>query len=300
MWKDDRPQSQEYTWTGATQQLPIHRTEEMLDFRFQYGSYALVTGASAGLGEAIAEELAAHGLDLVLVARRKDKLEVLAERLMREHQITAKVMALDLTREGSVNQLLRDTEEIDIGLVVINAGQIALGAFLENDIGRETETLRLNSLIPLQLAFHFGNKLKARGYGGLLFVSSMIGLTAGPYQANSAASNAYVTSLGEALHAELKATDVHVTVLAPGGLNTEGVRNSSFDFSLVPLMDPQRVARIGIAALGRKALVVPGTMNAITSFLIKYVLPRSWSVNLSGLLVSRMIGVGQVKERETI
>ena len=259
-----------------------------MDFKTKYGPYVIVTGASAGLGESFARELGAQGVNLVLVARRESKIAALGKELTAAHGIVVRTVALDLAREDAAEELARETESLDIGAVIVNAAQILIGPFLDNDLTKEANAFHLNTYALMQIAHRFGNRLRKRGRGGLLLVSSIIGFGAGPFQANYAATKAYVTSFGQALHVELARSGVDVTVVAPGGMNTEGIQNSGYDFSALPMMDPRDVARIGVRALGRRAIVVPGALNAFTALLLK-VLPRSVSARLFGSVVARMI-----------
>lgn len=264
-----------------------------MDFNRTYGPYSVVTGASAGLGAAFARELAERGLNLVLVARRLAKIEALAEELKAAHGIDVRVVPLDLARDDAAKELARQTASVDVGSVVLNAAQIVIGPFLENDLAKEIEVFRLNTYGPLTLAYEFGQRLKRRGRGGLLFVSSLIAFGAGPYQANYAATKAYINAFAQGLRVELAPAGVAVTVVAPGGMNTEGIQNSGYDFSGVPMMDPRAVARLGLRALGKRALVVPGRMNASTAFVMKYMLPQSASARLFGAVVAKMLAKGR-------
>lgn len=265
----------------------------MTEFQKKYGPYAIVTGASAGLGEAFAEELAKRGVNLVLVARRKEKLDALAARLTAAYKVTAKPVALDLAQEGAVDILLRETETLDIGLVVINAALLVMGRFLDNDLKKETDVFRLNAFTAFLLAHHYGNQLRRKGRGGLLFVSSLIGFAVGPYQANYAATKAYISSLGQALHAELKPSGVDVLVLAAGGMNTEGVQNLGLDFSKMPfpVVEPRPVAKLGLDTLKKKAVVIPGVINNFSDFLTKHLLPRSVSTRLFGSVIAKAFAI---------
>lgn len=176
----------------------------MTDLRAKYGEYALVTGASSGIGAEFAEQLAAAGFSLVLVARRKDRLEALAGRLRAAYRTATEVIELDLGAEGAVAELARRTASLDVGLVVASAGVVTSGPFLGNDLAAEEELLRLNLLVPAQLAHVYGRLLASRGHGGLILVSSAVAFAPAPYTANYAAAKAYVASLGQALGYELK------------------------------------------------------------------------------------------------
>ena len=145
------------------------------EFRETYGPIALVTGASSGIGLAFAEELAARGFDLVLVARRTDRLEALAQRLLSSCGVKTRVIGADLSDPDAPARLLEETEGSDIGLVVSNAGFNIKGAFESKDASAMAKMLTVNCHAPMQLAHGFIPRLKARGRGGLVFTASVEG-----------------------------------------------------------------------------------------------------------------------------
>lgn len=264
----------------------------MKDLRARYGEYALVTGASSGIGAEFAEQLAAAGLSLALVARRKDRLGALGGRLRAAHGSTVKVIELDLAAGGAVAELARRTAGLDIGLVVSSAGIITSGPFLGNDLAAESALLHLNLAVPAQLAHVYGRLLARRGRGGIILVSSAVAFAPVPYTANYAAAKAYTASLGQALHYELKAAGTDVLTLAPGPVRTEGAANAEgIDFGKlpVPAMQPGPVVRAALRGLGRKPLVIPGPLNKASDFAGKYLTPRRVQTAMFGALVGRAL-----------
>jgi uncharacterized protein len=264
----------------------------MKDLRAQYGQYALITGASSGIGAEFAEQLAAAGLSLILVARRKDRLDALAARLRAEHGTTAEVAELDLAADGAVAELARRTGRLDVGLVVASAGIVTSGPFLGNDLAAERALLRLNLEVPTELAHVYGRLLARRGRGGIILVSSAVAFAPVPYTANYAAAKAYTASLGQALHYELRPAGVDVLTLAPGPVRTEGAASAEgIDFGKlpVPAMQPAPVVRAALRSLGRKSLVIPGFPNKASDFVGKYLTPRRAQTAMYGALVSRAL-----------
>lgn len=264
----------------------------MTDLYAQYGTYALVTGASSGIGAEFAGQLAAAGFSLALVARRKDRLEALAGRLRAAHGTATEVIELDLSSDGAVAELARRTGHLDVGLVVASAGIVTAGPFLRNDLAAEEELLRLNLLVPVQMAHVYGRLLSRRGRGGLILVSSAVAFAPVPYTANYAAAKAYVASLGQALHYELKGAGVDVLTLAPGPVRTEGAGNApGIDFTKLPVPStrPAPVVRAALRSLGRRPLVIPGAANKISDVAGKYLTPRRLQTVLFGTLVSRAL-----------
>jgi short-subunit dehydrogenase len=231
--------------------------------RERLGPWALVTGASSGIGEAFAHRLAREKLSLVLVARRGDVLESLATVLEKDHGIETRVIAADLARDGAVDVVARETEDLDIGLVVSNAGTGNPGAFAKCDLEVERAIIRLNVTTPMELARVFAPRLVPRKRGGIVFVSSAMAFQGTPYMANYAATKAYVLVLGESLHEELKPSGVDVLVVAPGATETPGKDLHPIDYDRIPVhwMQPEEVVDSALGSLGKRAVVVPGARN---------------------------------------
>jgi uncharacterized protein len=176
----------------------------MKDLRNTYGDYAIVTGASAGIGEQFTRRLAAKGMNVVMVARRKDRLEALANEIAHQYGTVAEVVELDLLVDGAVDELVRRTSHLNIGMVIANAGNYAAGPFLSNNLGGEVDVLTLNAKVPTELTHQFGRRFARRGRGAIVLISSTVGAGPAPYLANYTAAKAYIPSLGQALHYEFK------------------------------------------------------------------------------------------------
>ena len=197
----------------------------MKDLKSHYGPWALITGASSGIGEEFAHQLAAAGLDLILVARRQERLEALAEELGQAYGVATRTVRADLSSTTAVADIADATDDLEVGLLVSNAGSAGgVGSFLKGDDAIEADIVQLNAIAPMRLAYHFGNRMRTRGRGGILFTSSTSAFQPTPYLANYAASKAYLLSLGEALNLELKDHSVDVTVLVPGATKTAVVK----------------------------------------------------------------------------
>lgn len=224
------------------------------EFRETYGPIALVTGASSGIGLAFAEELAARGFDLVLVARRTDRLEALAQRLLSSCGVKTRVIGADLSDPNAPARLLEESEGSDIGLVVSNAGFNIKGAFESKDASAMAKMLTVNCHAPMQLAHGFIPRLKARGRGGLVFTASVEGLIGCPYSTAYSASKALVISLGEGLWGELQGTGVDVLTLCPGATESEATVNMP---SAANLQSAADVARLTLDNLREGPTFVP-------------------------------------------
>jgi len=233
--------------------------------------WALITGASSGLGAVFARQYAQKGYHLVLTARRRDALQSLADEISSAHGISCHVETADLAQIGAAAQLKSalDQAQITIDVLINNAGMGAHGDFVDCPADKLAGMLQLDIIALTELTHAFGQAMARRGNGQILLVSSILGYQATPRYAAYAASKAYVLSLGEALHEELKASGVTVTVLSPGVTNTEFIAVA--DQPMPPMlkrlmMEPEPVVKAGIQALDSgRASVVPGWLNWITA-----------------------------------
>src|SRR5216684_4950980 len=168
--------------------------------RERFGPWALVTGASSGIGREFARQLAAAGINVVLVARRETTLIEVGRCIAKDFKVQHRVIVMDLSQEGFIPKLAELTKDLDIGLVVSNAGTPSPGEFLKLDRQLLEETLRLNTMSHLDIAHYFGRKLAERRRGGLILVGAMGAESGIPRISNDAGAKAYVHSLGEGLH----------------------------------------------------------------------------------------------------
>jgi len=214
-------------------------------FMERYGPTAFVTGASSGIGLAFAEELAERGLDLVLTARRIDRLEALADQLTARHGVQVTTLDADLAEASAPAKLLQATEGIDVGLVISNAGFGVKGLHEAQDAATLTDILMVNSHAPMLLAHGFIPRLRGRGKGGLVFTSSVEGVIGGPYSAAYSSSKAMVIALGEALWGELAQTGIDVLTLCPANTVSEAAARQGLDpAKLGPATPAREVAQL--------------------------------------------------------
>ena len=186
-------------------------------------SAALVTGASAGIGAEIARELAARGHNLILVARRRERLRELAAELSESHGVRAESLSCDLAKPTSRGRLPGQAERLGLAVEVLvnNAGFATGGPFHDSDPERELQQVRLDVEAVVALTSMFVPGMVERGRGAILNVASTAGMQPMPYSAGYAAAKAYVLSFSEALHYELEPKGVTVTALAPGPVSTD-------------------------------------------------------------------------------
>lgn len=241
----------------------------MTEKSLQFGPWALVTGANSGIGAAFAARLASQGYNLVLVGRRRDAVQQASDKIAQDYSIQTRTVVVDLSSDDFLEQISKQTKELDIGLLVSNAGDDAMGALLRVKLPDLKRMLQLNTATHLELAHHFGQRFEERGSGGILLVSSTAGLQGTPYLANYAGSKAYMLNLGMALNYEMRGTGVNVTVLLPGPTKTPGLTEKpSIPIASLPgpQMKAEAVAKIGLRALANnKPYVIAGLMNQIMS-----------------------------------
>ena len=232
--------------------------------------HALVTGASAGLGREFARLFAADGWNVILVARRKERLEELAAKLVAAHSIDAVVIAADLSDPASPRQV--HTQVVAAGrrvdVLVNNAGFGTNGAFAELDPAREMAMVQVNVAALVELTRLFLPNMIERGHGHVLNVGSTAGFQPGPFMATYCASKAFVNSFTEALAEELRGTGVSATVSCPGATATEFSKISGNDtaalFQNGVVASAAEVARHAYVAMKyRRAVAVPGLMNKV-------------------------------------
>jgi short-subunit dehydrogenase len=255
--------------------------------REKYGPWALITGASAGLGSLFAQRLAAQGLNLVLVARRKEKLDSLGEELSSKYGIETRSIGVDLGDPDFMQAIDQNTADLEIGLLVNNAGFTNSGDFLDNSLDRELLLVNVNVRATMMLAHHFGQLMRDRKRGGIIFSASIAGFAAIPFWANYSASKSYDLILAEALAEELKPHNVDVLALCPGATHTEFSTYSGF-FSPMMAMQPDRVVDQALAKLGNRHTTVVGILNFLTVSVFRFV-PRRVASYFAGRVIRDMV-----------
>jgi len=252
-------------------------TSEQRRLREQYGPWALVTGASSGIGRELARQLAAAGFHLVINARQAQRLADLAKDLQTRYGVQVCSVAADVSEAAGVQQLIDETRSLPIGLVVLSAGYGSSGLFLQSDLAAEMDLLQVNCAAVLTLSHQFGNRLAARQRGGLILLSSMVAFQGVPYSANYAASKAYVQSLAEALARELKPQGVDVLAAAPGPVRSGFAQRAKLQMSMA--LTPEDVGVPILRALGRQTTVLPGWLTKLLVYSLRTV-PRWGKVRI--------------------
>lgn len=264
--------------------MSVH-TARQNHLRQKYGSWAVVTGASSGIGREIASQLAEAGLNLVLIARRQELLEQIAADLVARHGVEARVVSADFATSAGVAAAILSSRNLDVGLFVAAAGFGTAGSLLRSDLAQEFEMLDVNCRTLLALSSHFGRRFSEQGRGGMIFMASLVGWQGVPYCAHYAATKAYVQSLAEGLHVELKPRGVDVLASAPGPVRSGFATRSGMRMSAA--LTPADVASATVDALGRRMTVVPGALSKLLTYSL-VPLPRPLRVRMMGRIMRGM------------
>lgn len=200
-----------------------------MDFADKYGPWALVAGASDGVGAAMAEELARGGVNVVLLARRQAVLDDVAAGLAERHGVATRTLAIDLAQPGASAQLIEATADLQIGFLVYCAGADPnFEPFLSSPLENAESLVQRNCVVPVQLCHHYAQPMVARGRGGIIIFGSGAGFAGGPNMVAYGASKAFDMVFAEALWAELHETGVDVLGLILGKTDTPALRNLEF------------------------------------------------------------------------
>ncbi len=261
------------------------RTRAQLRLRERYGRWAIVTGASDGIGRALAVQLAEAGFDLVLAARRGDELARLAAELTSRHRVMTEVVAVDLAHAAGVDELLKRTGDLDVGLLVAAAGFGSSGQFIDTALADELVMIDVNCRAVTALSHELARRFVARGRGGIVLMSSLVAFQGVPRAATYAATKAYVQSLAEALRVELKPHGVEVIASAPGPVHSGFASRAAMTMGRAAR--PATVAMATLAALGRRGTVRPGLLSKLLEASLA-LLPRWARVRMMGVVMSGM------------
>ena len=260
----------------------------------------LITGASSGIGYHLAQEFAAHGHSLVLVAPDEEELQSIADEISNEHGVPIDVIAVDLRDPGSIERI-EETADQSIEILVNNAGHGKRGNAWEISLEDDISMVKLNIVAVLRLTNLFLPTMVARGAGRLLNTASVAGFEPGPGYAVYSATKAFVLHYSESLATELKDTGVTVTALCPGPTDTDFFLKADMletrSFQQANLMAPQDVAKAGYAAAMRgDRVIVPGAANKAMVFM-RRLIPESLQAKLNEVLTSDAPPEKQTRER---
>lgn len=254
-----------------------HEDPGSMTFAERYGPWALVAGASEGIGAAFARALARRGVSVALLARRPGPLETLADEL-RALGVEVRTLPLDLGSKSIESEVAEATKDLAVGLLVCNAAVSLVSPLTELESPDLERTIDVNVRAPVLLCRHFAPALMSRGRGGIVLMASLAALTAAPFNAAYAGTKAFSLVFGESLWGELAPTGVDILTCLPGPTRTPGyteVQTSRFP----PPMDADKVAEAALTALGKRTRVIPGWANRLTAALVPR-LPRPLGIRL--------------------
>ena len=263
------------------------------NFQSKYGPWAIIAGGSQGIGEAFAWELAERNVNLVLLARNKEKLDSLETKLTQSHDIKIRTMSIDLAKIEMYDSLFEFTKDIEVGFIVYNAAIIPIGKYLNFSLEEQINTINVNCKGPLILINHYARKMKDNKKGGIVLISSMAGFQGTPLNTLYAATKAYNTILAEGLWYELKEYGLDVIACQAGTTATPNyiaTKPNDPGFFVPKPMKPKNVAKWTLRSLGKKPSMIPGFANNFASFLVRRIFSRKLAIKTIATSTNRMYG----------
>ena len=261
------------------------------EFARRYGPWAIVAGASEGIGAAFARQLAERGMSLLLIARRTEPLAALAEELRTRHRVEVKTISLDLAAPDAQEHAQKLVHEHEVGLLVYNAAFSTVARFIDSTVEDKLRTVDVNVRAPLLFAHVVVPPMVPRGRGGVILMSSLTALFAAPYVATYGATKAFNLALGEALAFELAPRGVDVLSCCAGATRTPAFRKAADraggkePFS----MPAEDVVKEALAKLPRQGSMIPGRLNRLAAFVLGRLLPRRVVVGIMGRATEGML-----------
>ena len=237
----------------------------------KYGDWAIITGASSGIGLELATQLASAGFNLIINARNLDKLQAVEKQLKSLYPIEIKIVVSDVSETEGIDQIIQSSSGLTIGLLIVSAGFGTSGNFINSSLHAEINMLRVNCEALLALTHHYSQQFVQQKRGGIILMSSMVAFQGTPYSANYAATKAYVQTLAEGLAVELKPKGVDILAAAPGPVESGFSQRANMKMSLS--MTPSQVGIPILKALGRKTTVLPGMLTKLLVYSLRTV-PR--------------------------
>jgi short-subunit dehydrogenase len=251
----------------------------MNDFKSKYGPWAIVAGASEGLGAAFAEELAKYGLNLILIARRLDKLETLASTLQSQYNIEIVFHSIDLADFDQTKHFISQLKT-NIGLLVYNAAYAPISYFeniSEEDLKRIVD---VNIKTPLLLTKFVSKQMIEKRKGGIVLMSSLAGNQGSPKIATYAASKAFNAIFAEGIWNELKKHNVDVIASCAGAISTPGYKNAQNTKDAPGTLSANSVAEKTLNALGKGPTIIPGFTNKVARFFMTRIFSRKFAISI--------------------
>ena len=255
------------------------------NLRKKYGPWALITGASSGIGKEISMRLAEAGLHLVITGRNETVLNRLARTMENAYGVKVKVIVADISHMAGLHDLMEEIDEIDLGLLIASAGFGTSGPFVESEITRELNMLQLNNMALMMLTHYLGRRFALRKKGGIVLMSSIVAFQGVPHSAHYAATKAYVQSLGEALYHELRPYNVDVLTAAPGPVESGFADTANMRMSNA--LEPADIGVPILNAIGKQSTIFPGKLSKILVFGLRTV-PRWGKIRIMKKVMNGM------------
>ncbi len=251
----------------------------------KYGCWAIVTGATSGIGLELATQLATAAINLVIVSRNANTLQEVERKLKAIANIEIKIVVADVSEPNGIGSIIQATNGLDIGLLVASAGFGTSGNFIDSNLQTEINMLKVNCEAVLSLTHYYSQLFVQQKRGGIILMSSMVAFQGTPYAANYGATKAYVQSLAEALSVELKPHGVDVLAVAPGPVESGFSKRANM--SMAKTMTPSQIGIPILRALGKQTTVLPGFLSKLLAYSLR-TLPRWGKVKIMGIVMHGM------------
>lgn len=265
-----------------------------MTFKEKYGNTALVAGASEGMGAAWANALASRGLNLVLIARRKEPLEATAQRITGQYGVKVLPVTCDLADADATEQIAKAIGDMAIDFLVYNAALSYIGPYLATALQTHTDIAKVNMLTPMAMLHYFGGKMTERGKGGVVLMASIAGFQGSGYLSTYAATKAFNRVLAEGLWYEWRPKGVDVIACCAGATATPNYINTN-PGKASPLEPkpqlPEQVVEECLRKIGTTPSFISGTGNKLVTFLMQHIFSRKKAVEMMGDGMVKMYGV---------
>jgi len=261
----------------------------MKNFKDKYGPWALITGASRGIGAEAAYQCAEQGLNCIIIARSHDQLKEHKSAIKKKYEVEVKTVSLDLSTPDFINKLAPHIDDLEIGLLINNAGMSQIKPFAQQSLEDLLQQFDLNARASLILTKYLSAKMIERKKGGIIFLSSGSALYGTPYVANYAGTKAYNLILGESLWYEMKKHNIDVLGFMPGSTDTPGYNqhHPNNDF-LIKVRPVEKTVKEMLTALGKEPSHIDGIMNRVSFWFLKKLISRKKSISIVGSSMERV------------
>lgn len=254
-------------------------------FQNKYGSWALITGASDGIGKEVAIEIAKKGLNVILVARRKEILHEVEREIYQYSSVKVKIISLDLSKTNALETLVENIKEMDIGLFAAIAGFGTSGEFIQSNISTELNMIDVNCRAVVEQTHYFAKAFLQKKRGGIILMGSLVGFQGSPFATNYSATKAFIQTFAEGLYFELKPYGIDILCVAPGPVSS-GFANRAH-MNMGNSANPKQVAKKILPALGCQVTVRPGFLSKFLGWSL-IILPRIIRIKIMKIIMKNM------------